>query len=115
DAFIVRDDVLPAAANAKLANYGGLRTLEYFDDLAISAAARFNTCDANHHTVAMHRSFGGFGRNKNIAGDTFNRPFRNEKSIAIAMHVQTANGKFASARGHGEVPGTDLDQIAARG
>ena len=67
--------VAAAAADFELADDGGVGALQHLDDLAIGAAAGLDAGDADDHAVAVHRLFGGFGRDENVAGDARNRTF----------------------------------------
>src|SRR5580700_4064488 len=89
--------------------------LEHFDDLAIGAAAGFDAGNADQYAVAVHGFAGGFRRKEDIALDAFERLFGDQEAIAIAMHVEAADGEFARAGGYDVVSGAELDEVAARG
>jgi hypothetical protein len=89
--------------------------LEDFDDFAIGAAIGFDAGDADHDAVAVHGLFGGFGRDEDIAYDAFDGVSGNEETVAIAVHVEAADGEFAAAGGGSVVAGAKLDQVAAGG
>ena len=53
-ALVVRDHVSAAAADAELADHGGVGALQDLDDFAVGAAAGLDAGDADHHAVAVH-------------------------------------------------------------
>ena len=56
---------------------------------------------------------GLLGRQEDVAGDALDGPLGDQEAVAVAMHLQAADGKFAAARGDGVVAGAQLDQVAA--
>ena len=59
--------------------------------------------------------FGGIGRDEDVAGDPLDRPVGNQKAVAVAVHVEAADGEFAAARGDHIMARAQLQQVAARG
>jgi hypothetical protein len=102
-----------AAVEAELANHRGMGPLKYFDDLAIGAAAGLDAGDADEDAVAVHGFAGGFGWKEDVALDAFERLFGDKEAVAIAMHVEAADGEFARACGDHVVSGAQLDEVAA--
>ena len=87
---------------------------EHLDDFAVGAAVGFDTGDADHDTVAVHGFLGGFGWYEDVTLNAFDGVIGDQKAVAVAMHLETADGEFAATRGDGVVPGAELDQLAAR-
>ena len=92
----MRRHKVSALANAKLAHHGLVRAPQHLDDLAIRAPIPFDARDANHHAVAMHGRLRRFARDVNVALQAFDRMIGNQEPIAVAMHVQAADGVFAA-------------------
>ena len=67
--------VTAAAADFEFADHGGVGALQHLDDVTIGAAAGLDAGDADDHAVAVHRLFGVFRRDENVAGDAGNRTF----------------------------------------
>ena len=76
-----------------------------FSTLTISPSARpsgFDAGDPHHHAVAVHGPLGRVGRDEDVAGNPLDGPFGDQEAVAVAVHVQAADGEFAAARGHGD-------------
>ena len=62
----------------------------------------------------MHGLARGIGGNVDVSLDALDRPLGDQEAVAVAMHVDAADGVFAGARGRHVVAGPGLHQIAAR-
>ena len=113
DAVVERHHVLPTAPNLELADHRGVGALEHLDDFAIGAAIGLDAGDARHHAIAVHGLRRGVRRDEDVSGDSLDRPFGNDESVTIPVHVQTADGVFPAARRHGKLAGSRLQQVAA--
>ncbi len=100
-------------ANPKLANHGLVRAAQDLDDFAVGAAILFDSRDVHHHAVAVHGRLRRLARDVDVAAQAFDRMVGNQKSVAIAMHVQAANRVFAAEAGDHKVTGANFDELAA--
>ena len=92
-----------------------MRPLQHFDDFAIGAAAGFDAGDAHQNAVAVHGFTDALRRQKHVALNAFERLVGNQEAVAVAMHVEAANGEFARTGGDHVVPAAQFDQFAAVG
>src|SRR2546428_12095420 len=74
---------------------------------------RPDPANPHYYPIAGHGLFRGLGRNKDVAGDSFNRPVGDQKAITIAVHLQPADREFAAAGSDRIVARTQLDEVAA--
>jgi len=111
----VRDHVGSTASDVELANDRRMGALQDFDDFAIGAAIGLDTRNADDYSIAMHGLLGRFGRDENVAGDAGDRGVGDEKAVAVAVHIEAADGELAAQRGDGEMAGTKLDELASGG
>ncbi len=102
DTFVEGDDVGTAFADFEFTNDGEVCAAEDFDDLAIGAAIALDAGDVDHHAITVHGRLGG------ITDGTV----RDQESVAIAMHVEAADGVLAAGAGGDEVAGADFDDFA---
>jgi len=91
-----------------------MRALQHFDDLAIGAAIGFDARDAHQHAVAMHGLTRGIGGDVDVSLYALQRPLCDQETIAVAVHVDAADGVFACARGRHVMAGPGFHQVAAR-
>jgi hypothetical protein len=115
DPLVVRHHKLASATDPELSHHGGMGSLQNLHDLAIGAAIRLDAGDVYHDPVAVHRLLGAFWRDKHISGNSFNRPFRDQKAVTVLVHVEASDGELAVARRHGEMARAKLDKLATRG
>ena len=115
DAFVMRHHVTAAAADMKFADHGGMGALQDLDDFAIGAAVRLRCGRCGPARGRRAWPWRGIGRDEDIAGDALDGVIGNQEAVAIAVHVEAADGEFAAAGGDGEVAGAQLDQVAAGG
>src|SRR5277367_834398 len=109
----MRRHEITTLADAKLTNHGLVGAPENLDNLAVGAAIAFNARDANHHAIAMHGCLGGFTGDIDVAPQAFDGMIGDEKPVAIAMHVQAADGIFTAQSCDYKMPGADFDELAA--
>ena len=57
---------------------------------------------------------GGVGRDVDVAGDAFDGTVGDQEAVAVAVHVEAADGELAAAGGDGVLAGAQLDEVAAR-
>ncbi len=113
DAVVVRNHVARIPLHRELAHHERLRSPQHSDDLAVGAAVMLDPRNANHHAVAMHGFLRGLGRNEDVAAQAFDGSVGDEKSVAVAMHVQPARGVLAAGARGDVVARSQLYQIAA--
>jgi hypothetical protein len=81
-----------------------VRALQNFDDFAARAPACLDTRDPHDDAVAVHRLFGRFGRDEDIAGDALQGAIRNQEAVAVAVHGEASGGELTAAGGGYELP-----------
>lgn len=115
DPVIVGNDMSSVAADAKFANHGLVSAAQDLDDFSVSPAIVLNAGDVDDNSIAMHGGLRGIARDVDVAADAFDGVIGNQESVAIAMHVEPADGIIAAELGGDEVTGADLDEFAAFG
>ena len=114
-ALIVRNDEHAAAIDAELADHGGMRALEDFDDLAFGAPVGPGVRDARDGAVAVHGAARAVAADIEIARNARDGVVGNQKSVAVAMDADAPGNEFAAARSGDVVPVGELNQFAAGG
>jgi hypothetical protein len=100
-------------ANPKLAHHGLVRAAKDLDDLTVGAAVLFDSRDAYHHAIAVHGGLSRLAPDVDVAAQPFDGMIGNQKSIAIAVHVQAADRVFATEARDDKMAGADFDELAA--
>ena len=105
---------LPRAPDAELADHGRMRALQH---LARSRhrrgrRARCARCAPPRGRRAWRASADFLG-NVDVAAQAGDGHVGNHEAVAVAMHVQAADGEFAADAGGGVVPGAHFDDVAA--
>ena len=106
--FLVnRSDVIAAAAVVKFSHHGGVGATDQAHDAAFGAAVRTNIPDFNQHPVAVHGRAHRWRRNENISRQPRLQAFLertgfgDDKTEAVAMHAQPADGEVLASSGLG--------------
>ena len=106
--FLVnRSDVIAATAVVKFSHHGGVGATDQAHDAAFGAAVRTNIPDFNQHPVAVHGRAHRWRRNENISRQPRLQAFLertgfgDDKTEAVAMHAQPADGKVLASSGLG--------------
>ncbi len=77
--------ILPALADAELADHGEVRAPQHLDDFAIGSPAGFDAGDADQHAIAVHGFLGRIGRQEDVALNAFDGMIGDQETVAIAM------------------------------
>jgi len=85
------------------------------DDFAVGAAITLDTRDMDDNAVAMHGDLGGIARDVDIAAQAFDGPVGDEEAVAIAMHIEAADGVFARGTRGYEMAGANFHQVPTLG
>jgi hypothetical protein len=115
DALVMRDHHVAARPDAKLAHHRRMRPPKDFDNLAVSAPIVLDTRDPSHYTICVHGALGGIAADVDVTAKTLDRTIRNYEAVAVAMHIEPADGVFAAEARCNELAGADFDQVATLG
>jgi hypothetical protein len=69
----------------------------------------------DHYAIAVHGGLRGLARDVHVAAKAFDWTVRDQEAVAVAMHIEPADGVLArEARGY-EMAGADFHQVASAG
>ncbi len=115
DAVVVGDDEVARAADAELADDGGMGALKDAQDLAMGAAVGLDAADVDHHAIAMHGAAGVLLGNVNVAAEAGDGNVGSDEGETVAMDVEASGGELAAGTRRDIMTGSGFHDLAARG